>query len=87
MLPAAILDRYVGEYKTASWFTLRFRRDGAALLAQPNDMEEIALVARAETRLSDRQGPPIEFQPDGEGKTTGLILEQGGQRTPASPIR
>jgi hypothetical protein len=82
-----VLDRYVGEYKTASGFTLRFRRDGAALLARPNDMEEVALIARSEARFSDPRAPTIEFQPDGEGKTTGLILEQGGQRTPASPIR
>ena len=87
VLPAAILDRYVGEYKTASGFTLRFRRDGAALLAQPSNMGEAALVARSETRFSDPRGPTIEFQLDGKGTVTGLILEQGSQRTPAARIR
>jgi len=87
VLPAAILDRYVGEYKTASGFTLKFRRVGEALHAQPTNMQEAPLVARSETRFSDPRGPTIEFQLDGAGTVTGLILEQGSQRTPAARIR
>jgi aryl-alcohol dehydrogenase-like predicted oxidoreductase len=87
VLPTAILERYVGEYKTESGFTVKFRRDGAVLLAQPNTMGEAALVARSETRFSDPRGPAIEFQLDGKGAVTGLILEQGSQRTPATRVR
>jgi hypothetical protein len=87
VLSAAILDRYVGEYRTASGFTLKLRRDGTALLAQPTNMGEAALVARSETRFSDPRGPTIEFQLDGTGTVTGLLLEQGSQRTPATRIR
>jgi hypothetical protein len=87
VLPAAILDRYVGEYKTASGFTMAFRRDGATLFAKPGTNPEAPLAARSETRFSDPRGPIIEFQLDGKGTVTGLILEQGSQRTPAARIR
>jgi aryl-alcohol dehydrogenase-like predicted oxidoreductase len=87
VLPAAVLDRYVGEYKTASGFTMTFRRDGATLFAKPGTNPEAPLAARSETRFSDPRGPTIEFQLDGKGTVTGLILDQGGQRTPAARIR
>jgi aryl-alcohol dehydrogenase-like predicted oxidoreductase len=87
VLPAAILDRYVGEYKAESGFTMTFRRDGATLFAKPGTNPEAPLAARSETRFSDPRGPTIEFQLDGKGTVTGLILEQGGQRTPVARIR
>jgi aryl-alcohol dehydrogenase-like predicted oxidoreductase len=88
-LSAAILDRYAGEYRTASGVTMRFRRDGATLLAKPAGNPEAPLVASSETRFSDPRGPIIEFQLDGVGKVTGLVLEQGHplQKIPASRIR
>jgi aryl-alcohol dehydrogenase-like predicted oxidoreductase len=86
-LPAAILDRYVGEYRAETGFTVKFRRDGAALLAQPGNMQEAPLVATSETRFSDPRGPIIEFQLDAAGTATGLILEQGPQRTPLTRVR
>ena len=87
VLPVAILDRYVGEYKTAAGFTMTFRRDGAALLVKPTNLDEAPLIARSETRFSDPRGPVIEFQLDAGGTVTGLILEQGPQRIPATRVR
>jgi aryl-alcohol dehydrogenase-like predicted oxidoreductase len=85
-LPAAILDRYVGEYKAASGFTAIFRREGAALFVKPGNNPEVALLARSETRFQDPRGPVFEFQLDGQGKVTGAVLEQQGpqgiQKTP-----
>src|SRR6185503_19162535 len=80
VLPVAILDRYVGEYKAASGFTATFRRDGASLFVKPGANPEVALLARSETRFQDPRGPFFEFQLDGQGKVTGAILEQGPQR-------
>jgi diketogulonate reductase-like aldo/keto reductase len=77
---AAILDRYAGEYKSASGFLAIFRRDGATLFVKPGSNPETALVARSETRFADPRGPVFEFQVDAEGKVTGAILEQGAQR-------
>ena len=80
---AAILDRYTGEYTSASGFTMIFRREGAALLVKPGGNPEAALIPRSETRFSDPRGPMIEFRLDDQGKVTGLTLEQGdGRRIP-----
>jgi aryl-alcohol dehydrogenase-like predicted oxidoreductase len=87
VLPVAILDRYVGQYRTASGATLTFRRDGATLLVKPPNLEEAPLIARSETRFSDPRGPNIEFQLDAGGTVTGLILEQGPQRISAMRVR
>jgi aryl-alcohol dehydrogenase-like predicted oxidoreductase len=81
-LPAAVLERYVGEYKAASGFTATFRRDGDKLFVKPGNNPEVPLNARSETRFQDPRGPVFEFQLDAQGKPTGAILEQGPQRLP-----
>jgi aryl-alcohol dehydrogenase-like predicted oxidoreductase len=81
-LSAAVLDRYVGEYAAESGFTMTFRRDGATLFVKPGPNPEAPLAARSETRFADPRGPTMEFQLDGTGKVTGLVLEQGAQRIP-----
>jgi aryl-alcohol dehydrogenase-like predicted oxidoreductase len=84
-LSAAVLDRYVGQWTTPSGSsTLAFRREGTSLLLKANANPEVALIARSETRLQDPRGPVFEFQVDGTGAVTGVILEQGNpvQRIP-----
>jgi hypothetical protein len=86
VLPAATLDRYVGEYRySATGQTVTVRHDGDKLLMKVSgNMPEGPLVARSETRF----GVPwpdstIEFQLDGQGKVTSALVEQfGGQRIP-----
>src|SRR4029078_9185215 len=75
---AAVLDRYVGEYKAASGFIATFRRDGTTLFVKPGTNPEVALLARSETRFQDPRGPFFEFQLDAQGKVTGAVLEQQG---------
>ena len=79
-LPAAVLERYVGEWKLASGTVMAFRRDGATLFVKPGNLPEAPLAARSETRFQDPRGPVFEFQLDGQNKVTGLILQQGAQR-------
>jgi hypothetical protein len=82
-VPASTLDRYVGEYKAASGLTATFRRDGETLFVKTGTKAETPLAASTPRRFSDRQGSVFEFQIDGVGpawKTTGAILEQGGQK-------
>lgn len=79
---AAILDRYVGEYKAASGFTAVFRREGDKLFVKPGTNPEVPLINRSETRFQDPRGPVFEFQLDAQGKVTGAVLEQGTQRLP-----
>jgi aryl-alcohol dehydrogenase-like predicted oxidoreductase len=86
-LPAAVLDRYVGEYRAASGFTATFRRDGDKLIVKPGNNPEAPLIARSETRFQDPRGPFFEFQLDGQGKVTGAVLEQQGpQGTQKIPL-
>jgi aryl-alcohol dehydrogenase-like predicted oxidoreductase len=87
LLPAAVLDRYVGAYQLASGTTVDVRRAGEGLAAQPSGMQEFALSTLSETRFSVPNGPVLEFQLDDEGAVTGLIVEQGGQRMPAARVR
>jgi hypothetical protein len=82
VLSAAILDRYVGEYKAASGFTATFRRDGDKLIVKPGNNPEAPLIARSETRFQDPRGPFFDFQVDAQGKVTGAVLEQNGPQGP-----
>ena len=84
---AAVLDRYVGEYKAASGFTATFRREGDKLIVKPGNNPEAPLIARSETRFQDPRGPFFEFQLDAQGKVTGAVLEQQGpQGTQKIPL-
>ena len=76
-LPVAVLERYVGQWKTAGGTVVTFRRDGGTLFVKPGNNPEIGLNARSETRLQDPRGPVFEFQVDAAGNVTGLVLEQG----------
>ena len=90
VLSAAVLDRYVGQWKTPSGSsTLTFRREGTTLFLTANANPEVPLTARSETRLQDPRGPVFEFQVDAGGTVTGVTLEQGNpvQRTPLTRIR
>jgi len=77
-LSVEVIERYVGEYKSASGFTVTIRRDGATLFVKPGSNPEVSLLARSETRFQDPRGPFFEFQIDGQGKVTGAVLEQPG---------
>jgi aryl-alcohol dehydrogenase-like predicted oxidoreductase len=83
-LPVAILNRYGGEWKLASGAVVVFRRNGRRLFLKLGNSPELPLNARSETRFQDPRGPVFEFQVDGQGKVTGLVLEQGNpvKRTP-----
>jgi hypothetical protein len=83
-VPAAILDRYVGEYTYAAASQgVTFRRDGDRLLMKiSGNLPEGPLVARSETRFQGPVGLVIEFGVDGQGKVTGALVEQGPFRIP-----
>jgi aryl-alcohol dehydrogenase-like predicted oxidoreductase len=85
-LSAAMLDRYVGEYKSAAGNPLIIRRYGSRLTAKPGNNPETVIHARSETRFQ-LGSAIIEFQLDSAAKVTGLVYEQGSQKTPASKIR
>lgn len=82
-VPAAVLDRYVGEFEhTAAGTTVGIRRDGERLLIKSGTLPEAQLVARTETRFGTPWASTIEFQLDGQGKVSGAVVEQGPFRIP-----
>ncbi|HEX8360801.1 MAG TPA: aldo/keto reductase [Longimicrobium sp.] len=86
VLPAAVLDRYVGEYRTATGDTLNFRRYGTMLVGKVGRDQDTVIYGRSQTRF--QLGPSfIEFQVGSAGKATGLIYERGSQKIPAARIR
>lgn len=86
VLPAAVLDRYVGEYKTTAGEILNFRRYGTMLVVKAGPNEDRVIYGQSETRF--QFGPNfIEFQLDGTGKATALVYEQGKQKILATRIR
>src|SRR4051812_4827936 len=89
VVSAAILDRYVGEYKYAvSSQLVNIRRDGDKLfLKVQGNMPEGPLVARSDTTfVLPWPDSTIEFKTDGQGKVTGAIVDQfGGQRISLEP--
>jgi hypothetical protein len=86
VLSAAVLDRYVGEYRATSGQILNFRRYGTMLVAKVGPNEDRVIYGQSETRF--RFGPHfIEFQLDSSGKASGLIYEQGGQKIQATRMR
>ena len=79
-LPAAVLDRYVGEYTTPAGAVVTFRREGTTLFVKlPNAPQEAPLAARSEIRFGDPQNRVFEFHVDSQGKVTGAFMEQGPQ--------
>jgi aryl-alcohol dehydrogenase-like predicted oxidoreductase len=80
VLPAAILDRYVGEYTTGDGRVFTFRREGTTLLMKPPGANpEVPLLPRAEIRFGTAQGRVVEFHVDAQGKVTGALMEAGPQ--------
>jgi hypothetical protein len=86
VLSAAVLDRYVGEYKTSGGSTLIFRRYGTMLVAKAGPNPDRVIYGQTETRFQFASDV-IEFQLDSTGKATGLIYEQRGQKIPATRVR
>jgi hypothetical protein len=84
-LSTAILDRYVGSFKSEQGFVATFRREGDRLFVKPGPNSEVPLNARSETRFQDPRGPIFEFTVDAQGKVTGAFLEQQGQ--PKIPLQ
>lgn len=87
-LPAAILDRYVGEYKATSGFTATFRRGGETLYVTFGNDPEVPLIARSQTRFSPSAGGIVEFRVDASGTSTGLtVVRPGNQPIQLARIR
>jgi hypothetical protein len=80
VVPAAVLDLYVGEYTAPDGNVFSFRRDGTTLFMKPPAANpEVPLSPRAEIRFGTPQGRVVEFHVDAQGKVIGAFMENGMQ--------
>jgi aryl-alcohol dehydrogenase-like predicted oxidoreductase len=85
VLSAAVLDRYVGEYRTVSGRAMTFRRYGTMLVAKVEPNPDTVIYGQTETRFQLGTGF-LEFQLDSTGKATRVVYLQGGQKIPATRV-
>jgi hypothetical protein len=85
VLPAAALQRFVGEYPLAPDFVLAVWRDGDHLFAHAPGQPVVELFPDSPTTFfAPVAGAQIEFQTDTSGEVTGLALLQYGRRVSAT---
>jgi CubicO group peptidase (beta-lactamase class C family) len=84
-LPAATLDRYVGEYEFTPTFHIAVTREGDALVAQATNQPKHVMLAESETKFFLKAvDAQLTFEVGATGPATALVLHQGGadQRAP-----
>jgi hypothetical protein len=83
-----VLSAHVGDYALAPTFILTITAEDDKLFAQATGQGRAQIFAENETeffyKVVDAQ---ITFTRDGDGKTTGLVLHQGGRDIPASRVK
>lgn len=81
------LDRHVGKYELKPGFILAITREGAHLFLQATAQPKLQLFAETERdfflKAVDAQ---VTFEAGTDGRTSGLILHQGGAHMPAKRI-
>jgi len=78
-LPASSLDAYVGTYKLADNFFVKFFRMGDGLFTQATGQGAFQVFPYAPDEFFARAGGiSITFQRDAKGAVTGLVLHQNG---------
>jgi CubicO group peptidase (beta-lactamase class C family) len=76
-----IYDAYVGEYQLAPTFIIAISREGDRLMAQATGQPLIELFPESETKFFLKVvDAKVTFVRDAGGKTTHLILHQGGDQ-------
>ncbi|MGH9873095.1 MAG: serine hydrolase [Pyrinomonadaceae bacterium] len=84
----AIYDAYVGEYELAPNFTITISKEGSKLMVQATGQPKRELSPESQTKFFVQEvSAQVEFVVDASGKTTSLVLYQGGQRVPAKKIK
>ncbi|MBE0659645.1 MAG: serine hydrolase [Bryobacteraceae bacterium] len=84
-VPVETLKQYVGEYVLSPAFILTVTLEGDTLITQATGQGKIAIYAKDEATFAPREfAAEIVFQRDASGKVTGLVLNQGGRKMPAT---
>jgi len=88
VVPASILETYVGDYQLAPNFILTVTKEGDKLITQATGQGKIEIFAESETKFYPKvMEAKIEFVKDEAGKVSKLILNQGGRTMEAKKIK
>ncbi len=84
-VPMETLEQYVGEYAFSPTFALTITLDGETLITQAAGQGKFAIHPKNETTFSPKEfEAEIVFQRDETGRVTGLVVNQGGKKMPAT---
>lgn len=84
----SIFATYVGDYEIAPNFILTVTKEGDKLMGQATGQGKLELEPVSETQfVVPRVNANVTFEKDSEGKVTGLILDQNGQKINAKKIK
>lgn len=88
VVPAAILETYLGQYELMPNFILTFTKEGDKMITQATDQGKIEIFAESETKFYRKvMEAQIEFVKDEAGKVSKLILNQGGRKMEAKKVK
>ena len=80
-LPAETLAEYPGRYELAPTFAITITREADRMYAQATNQPRFRIYASAKDRFYFRVvNAQLEFERDGAGKITGVVLVQNGAR-------
>ena len=88
ILPAALLESYLGSYQMAPGFVLEVRRDGEQLVGQATGQPPLNLMALGEGEFFVRQieSASVRFEKGADGKIERILWKQGGRERPAPRV-
>jgi len=87
-LDPKLYARLAGEYELMPGFIIKIMPRGDRLFTQATGQPEVEFFAESETRFFLKGvDAVVDFTFDASGRTTGLVLHQGGQDLPARKIK
>jgi CubicO group peptidase (beta-lactamase class C family) len=87
-LPAATLDKYVGQYELGPNFIMTITNEHGSLMAQATGQGKTELFAESEdTFFPKLVEATFIFVKDAQGQVTGFVLRQNGRDNPAKKIK
>ncbi len=87
-IDSSVYDAYVGDYEIAPNFILTVTREADKLIGQATGQPKLELEPVSPTQfVVPAVKANISFEKDSAGKTTGLILTQGGREMKAKKIK
>lgn len=87
-LPAESLTRFVGRYEFAPTFAIEITQDQSGLWAEATGQAKLPIYPSAPTTFFLRAvKAELQFEVDGAGGVTGVVLRQNGNSAPARKVR